>query len=99
MLAPASRFSQNSDVDLLKSICDSQRVWVIGDQGLGDQILYSSLVERLLEFTQQVEIFWDVRLCSIVDFNDPRISQFSISSIVPVYQRGPSLCCAGTGVT
>ena len=84
---PTTRFSQNSDVDLLKSICDSQRVWVIGDQGLGDQILYCSLVERLLEFTQQVEIFWDVRLCSIVDFNDPRISQFSISSIVSHQKR------------
>lgn len=87
---PTTRLSQSSDVDLLTSICDSQRVWVIGDQGLGDQILYSSLVERLLKFTSQVEIFWDARLCSTVNFNDARISQFSISSIVSHQKRfGP----------
>lgn len=84
---PTTRFSQSGDVDLLASICDSQRVWVIGDQGLGDQVLYSSLVARLLEFAQQVDIFWDARLCSIVDFNNPRISQFSISSIVSHQKR------------
>lgn len=78
---PTIKLSQIGDVELLESIHDSQRVWIIGDQGLGDQIIYSALVERLLDFTPQIEIFWDTRLCSIVDFNDPRISQFSIPSI------------------